>query len=190
MSTTSAPSRKQTYDPARQWGLKPSESHLSGSDATYVISGHVVSGSGSGSDSRSLFVAESMGREGQAKAQRKLSGKDADKALKALLERDKEGMRAVVKAREVAMQGCIADQKGGKRGKGDTRKGKSKEKTKTADSDDSATVPENSVVSMKKSYSAGIIKQLGFDPAVKLGRKRADDATVQKKVNHFFLVLY
>jgi minichromosome maintenance protein 10 len=52
-----------------------------------------------------------MGREGQAKAKRKF-GRDADRELKALLEKDKEGMRAVVRAREVAK---MMDEKDGKR---------------------------------------------------------------------------
>ncbi|KAK0456997.1 hypothetical protein EV421DRAFT_1729499 [Armillaria borealis] len=63
--------------------------------ATYVVPGHVVTGSGPSS----LEVSESIGREGQAKAQR-LRAKDADKAPKILLDQDKEGMKAVIAARE------------------------------------------------------------------------------------------
>ena len=98
MSTSSKPARKPAYDPARQWGLKPEPSiGGTGGSTTYLVSGHVINGSTQ--DSRSLFVGEKMGREGQAKAKRKF-GRDADRELKALLERDKEGMKAVVRARD------------------------------------------------------------------------------------------
>ena len=111
MSTSSGPVRKPVYDPVRKWGLKPEPSAVGGTggSATYVVSGHIVGGPAG--DSRSVFVAETMGREGQAKAKRKF-GRDADRELKALLEKDKEGMRAVVRAREVAK---MMDEKDGKR---------------------------------------------------------------------------
>src|SRR5262245_14363971 len=96
MSTSAVPKRKPVYDPGRQWGLKPEPAQGPGS--TYVLSGHVVSGSSS--DSRSLFITEDIGREGQAKAQSKMRRKEEDRELKRLLEKDKEGMTAVIKARE------------------------------------------------------------------------------------------
>jgi hypothetical protein len=88
--------KKPAYDPARQWGLKPEDSS---SGSTYVFSGHVISGSAG--DSRSMYVGETIGREAQAKASR-ISAKDADRTLKALLEKDKEGTRALIKARQAS----------------------------------------------------------------------------------------
>jgi minichromosome maintenance protein 10 len=200
MSMSSAPTRKPAYDPARQWGLKPEPSagRDTGGSATYVVSGHVVGGPGG--DSRSPYIAETMGREGQAKAKRKF-GQDADRELKALLERDKEGMRAVVRAREV---GKMLDEKNGKhekrkgkdvkkldKGKGKD-KGKEKASTKarsetlndlSSDSDSDFTVEQPTTAgAQKNAYSAQIIKQLGFDPTMKPGQKRADDSVVKKKV--------
>jgi len=169
-----------------------------GGGATYVVAGHVVGGAAG--DSRSLNVAETMGREGQAKAKRKF-GRDADRQLKALLERDKEGMKAVVRAREVAK---IMDEKNGKWVKGEgngveksdkgKRRAKGKEKASTKarsgefdDSDlssDFDLIIEDSGKSnaQKNAYSAQVIKQLGFDPTMKPGQKRADDSTIIKKV--------
>jgi len=193
MSMSSAPTRKPAYDPVKQWGLKPEPSvgGGTGGSATYVVSGHVVGGPAG--NSRSLYVAETMGREGQAKAKRKF-GQDADRELKALLERDKEGMRAVVRAREV---GKMLDEKSGKRvKKRDKGKGKDKgrekpsaearsEKLDDSNSDsgsDLAVEEQTSTSAQKNAYSAQIIKQLGFDPAMKPGQKRADDLIVKKKV--------
>jgi minichromosome maintenance protein 10 len=169
-----------------------------GGGATYVVAGHVVGGAAG--DSRSLNVAETMGREGQAKAKRKF-GQDADRQLKALLERDKEGMKAVVRAREVAK---IMDEKNGKRVKGegngveksDKGKGRAKGKEKAStkvrfgEFDDSDLSSDFDLIiedpgksnAQKSAYSAQVIKQLGFDPTMKPGQKRADDSTVIKKV--------
>ncbi|PBK98323.1 hypothetical protein ARMGADRAFT_1008755 [Armillaria gallica] len=74
-------------------GKKPEDAEGS---ATYVVSGHVVKGSGPGS----LEVSGSTGWEGQAK----LRAKDADKALKTLLDRDKEGIKAVIAAKEFTLK--------------------------------------------------------------------------------------
>ena len=71
--------KKPAYDPARQWGLKPETS--ASSSSTYVVSGHVVSGSGA--DLETLYIGENVGREAQAKAARKLAA-DSDKALQRL----------------------------------------------------------------------------------------------------------
>lgn len=168
-----------------------------GASTTYVVSGHVVNGSAP--DSRSLFVAETMGREGQAKAKRKF-GRDADRELKALLERDKEGMKAVIRAREVAK---LMDERNDKRekrtgkevrkiknkanGKGKTFTKRRSERMDDSNSDsgsDSDLVIEDpaSTSTQKNAYSAQIIKQLGFDPTLKPGQRRVDDLTVKKKV--------
>jgi minichromosome maintenance protein 10 len=186
MSTSSAPKRQPAYDPVKQWGLKPADGDSGGGGgSTYVVSGHIVNGSGA--DSRSLYTTENIGREGQAKAKRKLLGKDADRALKGLLERDKEGMRAVMKAREVGK--ANQDEGSGKKDK--KRKGvektndsegkskKSKLKT-TEDSDDDCPARETNFG--KNAYSAEVIKQLGFDPIAKAGQRRGGDSDMQKKV--------
>lgn len=136
---------------------------------------------GSGADSRSLFIAENMGREGQAKARRKLAGKDADRELKLLLARDKEGMRAVVKAREVGMK---RDAEVGKESKSDKSKSKATKKSKMSDSSvDEEEVKVTTSGQKTSSYTANVIRHLGFDPAVKPGHRRVDDSTVQKKAS-------
>jgi minichromosome maintenance protein 10 len=181
MSSTSAPKRKPAYDPARQWGLKP-ETREPGSHETYVIPG--LATIGSGSDLNGLFVAETMGREGQAKAHRKLARKDADRALKTLLERDKEGMKVVLTAREFVMQEAHEQRKGAQAGKGNG-KGKGIEKGgKERERGRDATAKPNAeeTASSKHSYSAEVIKQLGFDPVVKAGHRRPGDLSTQKKV--------
>lgn len=160
MSTTAA-SKKKGYDPARQWGLKPDESASSGS--TYVVSGHVISGSSA--DSNTMYIGENIGRDAQAKAAR-VSAKEADKALKALLEKDKEGMRAVLKAREA--KDADKDDKG----KGNDKK---KKKKKAADMPEDPPLPPQ-----KNAYSADVIKKLGFDPAARAGVRNESD--VKKKV--------
>ncbi|EGO02999.1 hypothetical protein SERLA73DRAFT_103056 [Serpula lacrymans var. lacrymans S7.3] len=163
--------RKPAYDPARQWGLKPDDSRTG--DATYIVSGHIVNGSGN--DTKSLYASENMGREGQAKAKRQLE-RDTDRELQALLKRDREGIRAVLRAREVGLQKEPDSQGTGKKGKGKAA-GKS-----NGDKDDIEKQGSNSVDIPKTSYSAKIIKNLGFDPSTKPGQKRAsgDDATQRK----------
>lgn len=185
MGASNKPARKPAYDPARQWGLKPEP--VAGA-STYVISGHVVGGAAG-----SIFVAETMGREGQAKAKRKFD-RDADRELKALLERDKEGMRAVVRAREVAKE---MKEKSGKQPKSRTKgkdkaidrdKGKEPKKSKAKEDTDSSSgsdleiEPPVATNAQKNAYSANIIKQLGFDPTVKTGHKRVDDIDIDNKV--------
>ncbi|KII90124.1 hypothetical protein PLICRDRAFT_159473 [Plicaturopsis crispa FD-325 SS-3] len=172
--------RKPLYDPAKQWGLKPAEA----SGSTYVISGHVVSGSGV-SDPKSMYVAETMGREGQAKAARRMSAKDSDRTLKALLERDKEGMRAVVRAREVAAKAEKGASETSKAGK--SQPSRSKQKRKRGSSEDSDDNGEKESAAPQpnphqKTYSAQVIKDLGFDPAIKPGQRRAEDPNIQKKL--------
>ncbi|KAH7927185.1 hypothetical protein BV22DRAFT_1007452 [Leucogyrophana mollusca] len=174
MSSSSTRKRKPEYDPARQWGLKPTDSDPSG-NATYIVSGHIVGKS-------TTSVAETMGREGQAKAARK-SGKDADRELKSLLDRDKEGMRAVVKAREVATKMEELSRASTDKSKR-IGKGKSKTHNRPDNEDISSQEPASSSAAAptKMAYSAQIIKNLGFDPAAKTGQKRADDAVMQRKL--------
>ncbi|KAI0330123.1 hypothetical protein GY45DRAFT_1324208 [Cubamyces sp. BRFM 1775] len=162
---SSQPKKKPAYDPGRQWGLKP-EREADG--ATYVVQGHVISGSGS--DSRSLYVAESVGRDAQAKAARKISAVDSEKALQKLLQRDKEGTKALVSAREFSKQNAeIVVKNGSKRQKAEKVEQKPIE-------DDEAHKPR------RNAYSAQLIRQIGFDPTAKEGRK-VKDTDVQSKLD-------
>lgn len=184
MST--APKKKAAYDPGRQWGLKP-ERESTG--ATYVVQGHVISG---GADSRSLYVGETVGRDAQAKAARKLSAVDSEKALQRLLKRDREGTKALVSAREFSKRKAAEEEAkegaAGKKlktqkdkdraGKAD-KSGKQRGKGTESGDDDSASDEESRP--RGHAYSASLIKQLGFDPTAKNGQKVKDD-NVQSKV--------
>jgi minichromosome maintenance protein 10 len=192
MSTTpTVPKRKLAYDPARQWGLKPEPAE--GTKSTYVFSGHVVGGPGS--DSRSLFLTENIGREGQAKAQSKIKRVDEDRELQRLLERDKEGMRAVVKAREAVMEmecGSAGHEggKGRKQKKTDKKDTKRSTKKPSKARDGNAKTPKDNDQDENESsdkptmyYPASVVKNLGFDPAaVKLGQRKVEDLDLQAKV--------
>lgn len=127
-----------SYDPQRQWGLKPEDDSTSGS--TYVVSGHVISAA----EKASMFVSETVGREVQAKARRKAEASDADKAVKALLERE----------------------------------GK---KRKTSHHEDDL-VPKSIHVEApavsRRSFSAAVIQDMGFDPtATSIGRRPTGGTT-------------
>jgi minichromosome maintenance protein 10 len=175
MSNAPTHKRKHDYDPRKQWGLKPEDSTAS-AGATYMISGHIVSGSSS--DPRTVYAAESIGREGQAKAKRKMAGKDADKALTRLLERDKDGMKAVMKAREVGHGG------GAVKTKGEKKKKKTKAGKGTSSEDESSTSDNSRMKDTvrKTAYSADIIKSLGFDPSMKPGQRRPESTGTKNKV--------
>ncbi|KAJ6463508.1 hypothetical protein C8R45DRAFT_911723 [Mycena sanguinolenta] len=167
MSTT-AGKRKSEYDPRRKWGLKPLEES---SGATYVFSGHIISG-GRGDPRDSLFISESMGREGQAKASRKLAAREDARVLKALQGRDSEGMKPVMKAREVglaAKEQLRASKSGG--GKGKQNSDAAKESTS-----------EPKAMPAKSAFSAQVIKNLGFDPTLKPGQRRHDNSATKKKL--------
>ncbi|KAG5726038.1 hypothetical protein E4T56_gene1259 [Termitomyces sp. T112] len=169
LSTTSAPKRKPAYDPARQWGLKPEP--VSGS-ATYIVSGHIVNDSKV--DSRTLFTTENIGREGQAKAARRMSTR-ADRALMTLLERDKEGMKAVMKAREAGKRDGDARMDGKGKVKVRDQKGKAREIDKGSE--------KEATVTTKNAYTAEMIKHLGFDPIAMSGQRRGPgDSGVHKKL--------
>ncbi|KAH8112086.1 hypothetical protein DFH11DRAFT_1609582 [Phellopilus nigrolimitatus] len=165
--TTTANKRRAAYDPARQWGLKP-ETGLRGHDgeATYVIGGHVASSSRAQAPG---VAGETMGREGQARARRRVAEREGDRELAELLGKggsgtsgggSREALAVVKKAREAVLKG-----KG--QGKG---KEKGKGKSLPADMEDE----ENEDVSRseqsepkKKSFSAEMVKRLGFDPTIK-----------------------
>jgi minichromosome maintenance protein 10 len=180
---TAVAKRKSNYDPAKQWGLKPEPERSSGSgEATYVVSGHVVTG---GSGKHSLFVSEDMGRDAQAKAARKTSGKDADLVLQKLLKRDKEGMKVVAAARE---HGKKMEERMKQSEKEPTAVNKKKGKAKATELDIekmSDTLPNedsaDATHSKKDTYSVGLIRSIGFDPTDKNGHKSAS-SNVQKKV--------
>ena len=159
--------KKPAYDPTRQWGLKPEEPS---SGSTYVFSGHVISGSGG--DSRSMYVSETIGREAQAKASR-ISAKDADRTLKALLEKDKEGTRALIKARQASSR---------KDASRDTNSSSSKRKSdppSDSEGEDSSQLHPP----RKNAYSADMIRKLGFDPTSKAGKKSKHEvAELRRKV--------
>ncbi|KAJ8586409.1 hypothetical protein M405DRAFT_843895 [Rhizopogon salebrosus TDB-379] len=96
-----------------------------------------------------------------------LSGEeDADRKLKGLFERDKEGMRAVAKAREIGAKTA-------------------KRSSSSAEDKPSATGKQNTRHKrwpIRLAYSADIIKKLGFDLAAKTGQKRTAQSAVQEKV--------
>ncbi|KAL6299390.1 hypothetical protein BKA93DRAFT_829955 [Sparassis latifolia] len=174
--------KKLAYDPSHRWGLKP-ENESSGTGATYVVSGHIVSGS------KDLYLTESMGRNAQAKASRK-SAKDADCALRQLLKKDKKGSKALFTAREYSKQMQSADKAKGK--ERESEKPSKKPKAKHLDDVDSSefesdigdesTKPDAAKKPRKNAYSAQLIRNLGFDPTVKDGRKSVD-SNVQSKLD-------
>jgi minichromosome maintenance protein 10 len=153
-----------------------------GGDTTYVVSGHIIR---SGADPRdSMHIAENMGREGQAKARRKMLSRDTDRALKALFDRDRDGMQAVVKAREAGHAQKAEKREGSSKGKG---KGKAKEGEVSTSKTAQKVGAEPKAPSTKNAYSAEIIKQLGFDPTVKAGHRRYEDDVMKKKVGPHIL---
>lgn len=175
MSSAPTFKRKHDYDPRTKWGLKP-EARAAGADATYMIAGHVVSGSAG--DARTLYTAEGIGRDGQAKARRKLAGAEGDAALKRLLERDKDGMRAVMLAREAGKEDVAS--RGAKGAKGKER-GAGKGKGQGTERGTGAK-PVSADGAPKTVYAASVIKGLGFDPALKVGQKRAENEGMKNKV--------
>lgn len=183
MSTSSTPKKQPVYDPARQWGLKPEPDAGS---STYVVSGHIVNGSGT--DSRSIYATENLGREGQARAKRKLSGKDGDIALKRLLKRDKEGMKAVITAREAGKAKVVDHERSGKKDK--TMKGMAGREGKKGGRDDIVgdEPSDHLALPSKNAYSAEVIKNLGFDPVARTGQRKGDDSDMKKKVRFYFFL--
>ncbi|KAG5221149.1 DNA replication licensing factor mcm [Salix suchowensis] len=177
MSVSAVSKRKPAYDPARQWGLAPVASSSSSvttfSAPTYVVSGHVVSSN-----------SDNFGREGQAKAQRKLLAHEADQTLKKLLRNDKEGTKAVLVARKAGLEvrkRATSDTKGAQR-KGDDKR-KAKEIAPKNSEDDSGIDEEMEAnhIAKKPAYSARVIKKLGFDPLAKFTQKKQSE-TVNAKL--------
>lgn len=173
------------YDPQRKWGLAPGDDSATPSStvegATYVVAGHIVA-----AGKRDLFVNETVGREAQARAARKTRSRDVDKALKRLLARDKEGMKAVQEARAFAKkiqgQQNTAAKTSGKEGPSGMKRKQKEDSVSDADSgteeEDESDGASTTDKPAKNAYSADVIKQLGFDPTRRAakGRSRGDDA--------------
>jgi len=125
-----------------------------------------------------MYIGETIGREAQAKASR-ISAKDADLTLKALLEKDKEGTRALIKARQASgRKGATKDI--------DSPSAQWKPDLLPADSEEEE-VSSRSHLPRKNAYSADVIRKLGFDPTSKAGQKSKHEvAELQKKVNDQF----
>ena len=190
---SSSQKRKAAYDPQRKWGLAPANngsavspspsSQVDAGGPTYVVAGHIVAGAPGGK--HDMFLKESLGREAQARAARRTNSHDTDVALKRLLARDKEGMKAVQEARRFAMK---AGKKQG--GKAVVRK---EDENDVGDDDDESsgtgddeenygddggaladrprpTTTTTITKSTKNAYSARVIKELGFDPTAKSSR--------------------
>ena len=122
-----------------------------------------------------MYVGETIGREAHAKASR-ISAKDADRALMALLEKDKEGTRALVKARQASSLEDTTKDTGSP----------SSKSSLLADSEEEGVSSNLSHPHLprKNAYSADVIRKLGFDPTSKGGKKSKHEvAELQKKVN-------
>ena len=177
--------RKAAYDPQRKWGLQPangsvgspSSSQLEGGEGpTYVVAGHIVAGGASGK--HDMFMKEKVGREAQARAARRTNSRDTDVALKRLLARDKEGMKAVQEARKFAMKAKAREKQripNGKEEEGDTGDSYS-EGSGNDDEEDDVLADRPRSTTTKNAYSARVIKELGFDPTVRgtHGRRREE----------------
>jgi minichromosome maintenance protein 10 len=193
---------KAAYDPQRKWGLSPAEGgNVAPSPdvdgATYIVAGHVVAGG-----KRDLFVNENVGREAQARAARKANSRDTDAALKRLLARDKEGMKAVQEARKFAKNVLGKQNAEGKALKkdGSSRKARKKREGDDVSDGDSESGIDGECASesdggvsgdkpTKNAYSARVIKELGFDPtALRSGRGKDDHSrNVYSKVRVFHI---
>jgi hypothetical protein len=173
--------RKAAYDPQRKWGLQPangsvgspSSSQLEGGEGpTYVVAGHIVAGGAAGK--HDMFLKEKLGREAQARAARRTNSRDTDVALKRLLARDKEGMKAVQEARKFAVKAKAREKQRVANGKEALRKEEDGDRTGDSGSESSGNDDEEDddaladrPRSTKNAYSARVIKELGFDPTVK-----------------------
>ena len=122
-----------------------------------------------------MYVGETIGREAQAKAFR-ISTKDADHTLKTLLEKDKEGTRALLKARQAACR---------KNGNKDADSSSSNRDSDHIPSDsEEGEGPSSPYPLRKNAYSADVIKKLGFDPTSRAGKKSKHQvAELQRKVD-------
>ena len=193
--------RKAAYDPQRKWGLQPangpvgspSSSQMEGGEGpTYVVAGHIVAGGAAGK--QDMFLKEKLGREAQARAARRTNSRDTDVALKRLLARDKEGMKAVQEARKFAMKAKAKEREkkktktkripngkkvGKETGDDDGESSANDEDEEEEEEEDTLADRPKTMTTTKNAYSARVIKELGFDPTVKSlrgshGRRRRD----------------
>ncbi|EJD05074.1 uncharacterized protein FOMMEDRAFT_81119 [Fomitiporia mediterranea MF3/22] len=163
MSTT-ANKRKATYDPQRQWGLKPEAANRGvDGETTYVVGGLVAS---SGRTQTISNVGEVMGREEQARARRK-AGVREDKALSELLvngkthcargdsgDTSREALAVVNRARMMMSNA--------------RKTGFDESETNSKGKDNIASTEGNDVERpQRKTYSAEMVKRLGFNPTAK-----------------------
>ncbi|KAJ4480933.1 hypothetical protein J3R30DRAFT_3462472 [Lentinula aciculospora] len=193
------------YDPVRKTGLLPQDGpskHKFGgstsyaSEATYVLSGHVVNSSNTVD---TMHVSEQMGREGQARAQRADMRTQEDELLKKMLKKERangldggEGhVKSVLKAKEVIEKAkkekeSKSIEKGKKSKKKDLRgkrKRHSQESENSDGSDREMEVKRLEKQSTVSRYRPEMIKTLGFDPvAMKLGPQRQSNSDVQRKL--------
>lgn len=179
MTTTATHKRKHDYDPLRKWGLKPNDPGTASSGpggalgATYVFGGHVVSNSNVAASS--MFVGETIGREAQARAKRKMGN-----------ERVKEGeemlvSRMVKKGRRKGDGGVLVKGK---------RRAEREEEEEDGDEDESGSEGERREKRIKPLYSAEFVKSLGFDPSLKTGIGGGSGSGVSKSVQEKVRVLF
>jgi len=108
-----------------------------------------------------MFIGETIGREGQARAQRKNVG-DVDRVLISLLERDQEGMKTVMLARAASDAKVKALDKVGLQG---------------------VVSRDAERLSGKNIRTAQVVKQLGFDSTQKLDQQKKSENSALLKVD-------
>lgn len=182
MTTGATHKRKHDYDPLRKWGLKPNDPGTGGSGsgtgtgsggalgATYVFGGHVVSNSNVAASS--MFVGETMGREAQARAKRKMGDGRVKEREDVLVS------RMVGKGRRKSEGGVLV-------------KGNPRTEREEDDDVESGSEGDGRERKNKPLYSAEFVKSLGFDPSLKagigIGGGSGVSKSVQEKVFVFFL---
>ncbi|KAL0067149.1 hypothetical protein AAF712_005719 [Marasmius tenuissimus] len=175
---TSGPAKpkvKNEYDPRRQWGLQPAarNTQFGGTDATYVFSGHVARGSSSSDP----FFSDTFGRDAQTRTQKKMEGRESEKVLKKLMERDREGVKGILKARE-ALGVRKKDSKGKAKVKEGPREGR--EEASDLDEDSDQEAPQQT---RRSNASFQLMKVTGFDSLMAKGGERPKSEDIQKKLD-------
>jgi minichromosome maintenance protein 10 len=209
MTTTAKKQRgPKDYDPSRQWGLRPTSSGTTtvGGEAMYIIGGHVASSSGALAPGR---AAETIGREGQARAKRRAEERESESALKELLSRERASglggaaevvkiARALVSAHRSQNDKGTTKEQGNKSGSASSQmKGKKKAREETSvryvsngNNESKSNSGLNGILGdeedmPKRGYGAEMVKRLGFDPvslSVKIGG-RTQGQSASKKVS-------
>ncbi|KAL0579267.1 hypothetical protein V5O48_002721 [Marasmius crinis-equi] len=169
------PKAKSEYDPRRQWGLQPAtrNGQFGDSDATYVFSGHIARGSSSSDP----FFSDTHGRDAQTRAQKKQASRESEKVLKKLMERDRDGVQGIIKARQALGVG-VGDGKG-KKGEGRKAAEGSSGVGSETDSGQDRPQPQR-----RSNASLQLLKLTGFDPVMsKRNEPRGTSEDVQKKLD-------